>query len=81
MANLQARLKPEHRLRYPGLNAVSWYDVAPLYPGLRERALNMSGERITRLRTRHEYVTVLAAHLEFRPAVAEHPSVSATATA
>ena len=68
MAEYQARLKPEHRILYPGINALTWYDVAPLFPGVRDRMVNMSGERIARIRTPREYLTIPSRHLEFRPA-------------
>ena len=66
MTEFQARIKPEHRLRYPGLNAVTWYDVAPLFPGVTHRSKNMKGDRIARLETGRGTVSVLAEHLEFR---------------
>lgn len=66
MAEFQARLKPEHRLRYPSINALTWYDVAPFFPGVRDRTVNIAGERIARLRTARDYVTVLSQHLDFR---------------
>lgn len=69
MARLQARVKPEHRYFYPELRQDVWYDVAPLWPGLRERMTTLAGDRLTRLRVgRTEHVTVRAEHLEFRPA-------------
>jgi hypothetical protein len=69
MARLQARLKPEHRSRYSGLNALTWYDVAPLFPGVTTRAINLAGERLTRLHTGRDFVSVKAEHLDFRPKV------------
>lgn len=66
MTRLQARLKPEHRLLYPSLNSITWYEVTPLFPGVTARTLNMAGERLTRLKTAHDYATVHAEHLEFR---------------
>ena len=68
MTDFQARIRPEHRLLYPGLNAVAWYDVAPLFPGLTHRSQNLKGDRLARLETRRGAVTVLAEHLEFRSA-------------
>jgi hypothetical protein len=68
MARLQARAKPEHRHRYPELKLEVWYDVVPLWPGLRERMTTLAGDRLTRLRIgRTEFVTVRAEHLDFRP--------------
>jgi hypothetical protein len=64
----QARLKPEFQIRYPELRRDNWYDVEPLWPGLRERMTTMAGDRLTRLRVGEEYLTVRAEHLEFRPA-------------
>jgi hypothetical protein len=64
----QARLKPEHTKRYPELKAWLWYDVEPLWPGLRTRMVNLEGERISRLRLDEGmHALVRAAHLEFRP--------------
>lgn len=69
MARLQARLRAQHKHHYPELKADAWYDVAPLWPGLRERMTNLAGERLTRLRLgRTGSITVRAEHLEFRPA-------------
>ncbi len=66
MARYQARLKPEHRLRYPDLNLGAWYDVVPLFPGLRQRRLNFVGDRVARLRVSGDFKEVLSEHLEFR---------------
>lgn len=66
MANFEARLKPEHRLRYPELNISSWYEVVPLFPGLTERRLNMRGERVARLRVGKSFLEVMSEHVEFR---------------
>lgn len=66
MPDFQARIMSEHRLRYPGLNAVTWYDVSPLFPGVTHRAKNLKGDRLARLETDRGTVTVLAEHLEFR---------------
>jgi hypothetical protein len=67
----QARVKSEHRPRYPELRAETWYDVVPLWPGLTTRMVNLAGERLARLRVGSEHVTVLGEHLDFRPAVVE----------
>ncbi len=66
MARHQARLKPEHRLRYPEMHLQSWYDVVPLFPGLRQRRLNFVGDRVARLRVGADFKEVLSEHLEFR---------------
>lgn len=67
MATFEARVRPEFRLRYPELNLQAWYEVTPLFPGLRERRVNMAGQRVARLRVRTGYLEVLAEHLDFRP--------------
>jgi len=67
MARLQAQLKPEHKSQYPGLRGETWYDVAPLFPGVTTRSVNLAGDRLTRLFTGRDHVTVKAEHLDFRP--------------
>jgi hypothetical protein len=67
MKRFQARLKPEFRLQYPELNLAAWYDVDPLFPGLTDRRVNMSGQRVTRLKLGSGHREVIAEHLEFRP--------------
>ena len=62
----QARLKPQFVAHYPGLNGVSWYDVEPLWTGLKERSTNLLGQRLARLRTQHGHVTVIADHCDVR---------------
>jgi len=66
MTEMQARLKPEHALRYPRLSPNVWYDVAPIFPGVTTRRVDIFGRRITRIRTPRDYETVQAAHFEFR---------------
>lgn len=66
MPQFQARLKPQFSKKYPGVNAVTWYDVDPLWPGLTERNTNLLGQRLTRLVTGSDHTTVLAEHLDFR---------------
>jgi hypothetical protein len=66
MARYQARLKPEFRLKHPDLNIGVWYDVVPLFPGLRERRLNFIGDRMARLRVTGDFREVAAEHMEFR---------------
>ncbi|HEU5169638.1 MAG TPA: hypothetical protein VFU46_03820 [Gemmatimonadales bacterium] len=67
MARFEARVKEQHRRQYPELKWHTWYEVVPLWPGMRKRTVNLSGERLARLKTPHDYVMVRAAHLEFRP--------------
>lgn len=66
MHDMQARLKPEYSLRYPRLSAGVWYYVAPVFPGVKERRVDVFGRRITRLKTTRDFETVQAAHFEFR---------------
>jgi hypothetical protein len=66
MARFQARLKPEYRLKYPDLSINLWYDVVPLFPGLRERRLNFMGDRVARLRVAGDFREVQADQVEFR---------------
>ena len=67
MAGVQARVRSEHQRKYPDLNASEWYDVAPIFPGVTQRMVNMAGERLTRLSTPRGYQIIRADHLEFRP--------------
>ena len=39
----QARLKSQYVAHYPGLNGVTWFDVEPLWAGLKERSTNLLG--------------------------------------
>ena len=71
MAGVQARLRSDHQRKYPELTASRWYDVAPIFPGVTQRMVNMAGERLTRLATPRGFVILRAEHLEFRPAVDE----------
>ena len=48
-----------------------WYNVAPIFPGVTQRMVNMAGERLTRLATARGFVIIRAEHLEFRPADAD----------
>jgi hypothetical protein len=68
----QARVKTEHKTRYPELRGETWYDVVPLWPGLTTRTVNLAGERLARLRVGSDHLMVLAEHLEFRPAATGH---------
>lgn len=63
----QARIKPEYLVQHPDLSAGIWYDIVPIFPGLPERTLNMAGQRLTRIKTRRGFLTLLADHLEVRP--------------
>ena len=67
MSGVQARLRSEHQRKYPDLNPSRWYDVAPIFPGVTQRMVNMAGERLTRLTTPRGFVILRADHLEFRP--------------
>jgi hypothetical protein len=67
VAGVQARLRSEHQRKYPDLNASVWYDVAPIFPGVTQRMVNMAGERLARLSTPRGYLILRADHLEFRP--------------
>ena len=70
---MQARLKPEHTLRYPRLSANMWYDVSPIFPGVTTRRVDIFGRRITRIRTTRDYETVQATHFDFRERPVEEP--------
>jgi hypothetical protein len=67
MAGVQARLRSEHQRKYPDLSTSVWYDVAPIFPGVTQRMVNMAGERLTRLNTPRGFLILRADHLEFRP--------------
>lgn len=62
----QARLKPQYVSHYPGLNGVNWYDVEPLWSGLKERSTNLLGQRLVRLKTGAGHITVIAEHCDVR---------------
>jgi len=64
---MQACLKPEFAPRYPRLNSSMWYEVAPIFPGVTIRRVDMFGRRVARLKTARDFETVQAAHFEFRP--------------
>jgi hypothetical protein len=76
---VQARLKSGHQRKYPELDPAEWYTVAPIFPGVTQRMVNMAGERLTRLATPRGFLVVKAQHLDFRyteeraPAPAEGP--------
>lgn len=67
MTTMQARLKPEFSLRYPRLTSNEWYEVAPIFPGVTIRRVDMFGRRVARLKTARDFETVQATHFEFRP--------------
>ena len=68
MSSVLARLKAEHKRRYMDLDPSTWYQVVPIFPGVTQRMVNMSGERLARISTPRGFVTVRADHLEFRSA-------------
>lgn len=76
--SFQARVKPEHVKKYPGLNGLTWYDVEPLWTGLKERSTNLLGQRLARLKTGTNHVTVVAEHCDMRE---RRESSSATSAA
>jgi hypothetical protein len=67
MPGVQARVRAEHQRKYPELNPSKWYEVAPIFPGVTQRMVNMAGERLARLSTSRGFVILRAEHLEFRP--------------
>lgn len=62
----QARLKPQYVAHYPGLNGVKWYEVEPLWTGLKERSTNLLGQRLARLKLATSHITVIAEHCDLR---------------
>jgi hypothetical protein len=66
MNNMHASLKPEFALRYPRLSTGVWYEVAPIFPGVTIRRVDMFGRRVARIKTARDFETVQAAHFEFR---------------
>lgn len=77
MAGVQAKLRSEHQRRYPDISVSVWYDVAPIFPGVTQRMVNMAGERLARLSTPRGFVILRADHLEFRPVPKETPHATA----
>ena len=77
MAGVQARLRSEHQRKYPDLTASVWYDVAPIFPGVTQRMVNMAGERLCRLATPRGFLILRADHLEFRPVPKDSPTAEA----
>ena len=41
--SVQARLRSEHQRKYPELSPSKWYEVAPIFPGVTQRMVNMAG--------------------------------------
>jgi hypothetical protein len=76
MPGVQARLRSEHQRKYPDLSTSRWYDVAPIFPGVTQRMVNMAGERLARLATPRGFVIIRADHLEFRSAPADARSAA-----
>ena len=76
MPNVEACLKPEFTLRYPRLSSGVWYEVAPIFPGVTIRRVDMFGRRVARLKTARDFETVQAAHFEFRTRQAEESIAS-----
>lgn len=66
MSGVEARLKSEYQRTYPELNPSAWYVVAPIFPGVTQRMVNLAGERLARISTPRGYLIVKAAHLDFR---------------
>jgi hypothetical protein len=62
----QARLKSQYVAHYPGLNGVTWFDVEPLWAGLKERSTNLLGQRLVRLKLGTNHITVIAEHCDLR---------------
>ena len=62
----QARLKSQYTAHYPGLNGVTWYDVEPLWAGLKDRTTNLLGQRLARLKIGTGHITVIAEHCDVR---------------
>jgi hypothetical protein len=70
MPGVEARLREEFKRMYHDLDAASWYQVVPIFPGVTQRMVNMAGERLARLATPRGFITMRADHLEFRSAAA-----------
>ena len=81
MAGVQARVRAEHERKYADLKANVWYDVAPIFPGVTQRMVNMAGERLARLSTPRGFLILRADHLEFRPVPRESPHAGAGSSA
>ena len=81
MAGVQARLRSEHQRKYPDLRASVWYEVAPIFPGVTQRMVNMAGERLCRLSTPRGFLILRADHLEFRPVPTDSEKTEAGSSA
>jgi len=65
MPSTRARVKPMDSIHYPGLSINRWYPVAPLWPGVTQRTVNLLGERLARIETPQGPTMVKASHFEF----------------
>ena len=65
---LGARPRAAPPRQYPELDPAAWYDVAPIFPGVTQRMVNLAGDRLARLATPRGFLILKAEHLEFRPA-------------
>lgn len=74
MVNFQARIKPQWRHRFPHIKDWKWYDVEPLWSGSSDRALDMSGKRVARLKTGAEHTLIRAEYVFFRHNEAGSPA-------
>jgi hypothetical protein len=45
---------------------VNWYEVEPLWAGLKDRTTNLLGQRLARLKLGAGHVTVIAEHCDLR---------------
>jgi hypothetical protein len=77
MPGIEARLREEYKRMYHDLDPRVWYQVVPIFPGVTQRMVNMSGERLARLATPRGFVTMRADHLEFRSAEVESTEAGA----
>jgi hypothetical protein len=78
MSGVEARLREEYKRLYRELNAGTWYQVVPIFPGVTQRMVNMAGERLARLATPRGFITMRADHLEFRSAAVQSKSPAAS---
>ncbi len=74
MVNFQARIRPQWRHRFPYIKDWKWYDVEPLWSGSSDRALDMAGKRVTRLKTGTEHTLIRAEYVFFRESEAGCPA-------
>lgn len=71
---LEARIKSEHQREYPELDPSTWYGVAPIFPGVTQRMVNMAGDRLARLITPRGFLILKADHLDYRSSPPSPPS-------